>query len=83
MYCLMKHKMYLLVAVVISSVALTLISSQSQQAYAVTSFLGDGGCPAGEIPDCNGNCAPKSWIGDGICDDGSYEWNGNYDLLQL
>ena len=64
-------------AVVISSVALTLISSQSQQAYAVTSFLGDGGCPAGEIPDCNGNCAPKKWVGDGICDDGSYEWNGN------
>ena len=38
---------------------------------------GGGDCPAGEMPDCNGNCAPKKWVGDGICDDGSYEWNGN------
>ena len=36
-----------------------------------------GDCPTGEIPDCNGNCAPKEWVGDGICDDGAYEWNGN------
>jgi YVTN family beta-propeller protein len=27
-------------------------------------------CPAGEIPDCNGNCHPASWVGDGVCDDG-------------
>ena len=34
-------------------------------------------CPAGEIPDCNGNCAPAAWIGDQYCDDGTYNWNGN------
>jgi hypothetical protein len=22
--------------------------------------------------DCNGNCSPESWYGDGICDDGDY-----------
>ncbi|MEY3399429.1 MAG: hypothetical protein RL220_2023, partial [Bacteroidota bacterium] len=27
-------------------------------------------CPSGYIPDCNGNCHPASWIGDGVCDDG-------------
>jgi YVTN family beta-propeller protein len=27
-------------------------------------------CPSGEIPDCNGNCYPASWVGDGVCDDG-------------
>ena len=35
-----------------------------------------GGCPTGEIPDCNGNCAPESWLGDDLCDDGAYEYNG-------
>ena len=38
---------------------------------------GGGGCPAGEIEDCNGNCCPETWVGDGYCDDGTYEWNGN------
>ena len=33
-------------------------------------------CPVGEIPDCNGNCAPETWIGDSYCDDGTYGWNG-------
>ncbi len=40
---------------------------------------GDGGggdCPSGEIEDCNGNCCPSSWVGDGYCDDGTYTWNG-------
>ncbi len=37
---------------------------------------GGGGCPAGEIEDCNGNCCPDFWVGDGYCDDGTYEWNG-------
>ena len=37
---------------------------------------GGGGCPAGEIEDCNGNCCPDYWVGDGFCDDGSYVWNG-------
>ncbi len=35
-----------------------------------------GSCPEGEIEDCNGNCAPTEWIGDGICDDGAFEHNG-------
>lgn len=34
-----------------------------------------GGCPTGEVEDCNGNCAPEEWIGDGYCDDGTYAWN--------
>ena len=33
-------------------------------------------CSTGEEPDCNGNCAPSTWIGDGECDDGTYSWNG-------
>ena len=37
----------------------------------------DYGCPEGQLEDCNGNCAPDSWLGDGFCDDGSYSYNGN------
>ena len=37
----------------------------------------DEGCPEGQIEDCNGNCAPENWVGDGFCDDGSYEFGGN------
>ena len=37
-----------------------------------------GTCPEGEIEDCNGNCAPLGWVGDGICDDGSFEHNGAF-----
>ena len=33
-------------------------------------------CPAGEILDCNGNCAPAAWVGDQYCDDGAYAHNG-------
>ena len=33
-------------------------------------------CPTGEITDCNGNCAPASWVGDTYCDDGAYSYNG-------
>jgi YVTN family beta-propeller protein len=29
-----------------------------------------GQCPPGNIQDCNGNCYPASWVGDGVCDDG-------------
>ena len=32
--------------------------------------------PEGMILDCDGNCAPLSWIGDFYCDDGAY---GIYD----
>ena len=34
-------------------------------------------CPEGLIEDCNEVCAPEGWLGDGFCDDGSYEYNGN------
>ena len=34
-------------------------------------------CPEGLIEDCNEVCAPETWLGDGFCDDGSYEYNGN------
>ena len=37
----------------------------------------DEGCTPGLIEDCNGICAPANWLGDGFCDDGSYEYNGN------
>ena len=36
-----------------------------------------GECPVGQIEDCNGNCAPESWLGDTFCDDGTYEFGGN------
>ena len=29
-------------------------------------------CPEEWIPDCDGNCAPANWVGDGWCDDGNY-----------
>jgi hypothetical protein len=35
------------------------------------------GCAEGQIEDCNGNCAPTSWVGDGFCDDGGYSSGGN------
>lgn len=35
-------------------------------------------CPPGQIPDCNGNCQPASWVGDGICDNG---WDFPSDFL--
>ena len=28
--------------------------------------------PDGMVLDCDGNCAPMDWIGDGYCDDGAY-----------
>jgi len=33
-------------------------------------------CGPGLLRDCNGNCAPISWIGDGYCDNGFYNYNG-------
>ena len=29
------------------------------------------------VLDCNGNCSPANWVGDGWCDDGSYQYDGN------
>ncbi|MHC4946738.1 MAG: M12 family metallo-peptidase [Planctomycetota bacterium] len=37
---------------------------------------GPAGCPFGEVEDCAGSCAPASWVGDGVCDDGSRSWGG-------
>jgi hypothetical protein len=34
-------------------------------------------CGPGEVLDCNGNCAPRSWFGDTLCDDGWAEYLGN------
>ena len=36
-----------------------------------------GECTEGLVEDCNGICGPEGWLGDGTCDDGSYEYNGN------
>lgn len=36
-----------------------------------------GGCTSSEVVDCNGNCAPAYWVGDGSCDDGAYSYGGN------
>ena len=35
-----------------------------------------GTCAPGEILDCNGNCAPAAWLGDGVCDNGTYLYRG-------
>jgi hypothetical protein len=32
-------------------------------------------CGADEVTDCDGNCAPLDWLGDGICDEGDF---GNF-----
>jgi hypothetical protein len=40
------------------------------------SACGGADCVSGEIRDCSGNCCPASWVADGYCDDGTYEWNG-------
>ena len=29
-------------------------------------------CPDEWSVDCDGNCAPNNWLGDGWCDDGNY-----------
>ena len=36
-----------------------------------------GTCSPGETIDCFGNCFPITWIGDGICDIGQYQWDTN------
>jgi len=36
-----------------------------------------GGCGADEVEDCNDNCGPLEWVGDGYCDDETYEYEGN------
>jgi len=39
------------------------------------------GCSADEIEDCNNNCAPAEWLGDGSCDDGDSEYSGEAIVL--
>jgi hypothetical protein len=36
-----------------------------------------GACGHDEMLDCNINCAPTEWLGDGQCDDGAYPYYGN------
>jgi hypothetical protein len=52
----------------------TLATAATLLASAGTAMAGS--CPAGQINDCNGNCCPETWVGDGYCDDGSYTFNG-------
>lgn len=33
-------------------------------------------CPDGQVSDCFGNCVPDIFLGDGICDDGSFSSDG-------
>jgi hypothetical protein len=47
-----------------------------QSAYDLLSSSCTSGCPEGQIADCNGNCAPANWVGDGLCDDGTFSFNG-------
>lgn len=35
-----------------------------------------GPCPEGEVADCGGHCVPTSWLGDGNCDDGDFQYGG-------
>ncbi|MHC4219481.1 MAG: S8 family serine peptidase, partial [Planctomycetota bacterium] len=54
--------------------------SGGSQNFALILSVGSGApsaCPADEVEDCFGNCAPVDWIGDGYCDDGSYSYEGN------
>ncbi len=34
-------------------------------------------CTIIEMLDCNGNCVPSIWYGDGVCNSGIDTWNGN------
>ncbi|MDP7005782.1 MAG: FG-GAP-like repeat-containing protein, partial [Phycisphaerales bacterium] len=36
----------------------------------------DNPCDAGFLTDCNGNCVPVTFIGDGVCDMGQRSYNG-------
>jgi hypothetical protein len=57
------------------------LCSETSESFLVTFLASNdplcgGTCPDGEIEDCNGNCAPEEWVGDGSCDDGSFTYNG-------
>ncbi len=50
--------------------------------YNSSATVDDGSCYYGtncaddEIEDCDGNCAPSIWVGDGYCDEYNYNWGG-------
>lgn len=44
---------------------------------------GGGACGAGEIEDCDGLCAPSSYLGDGFCDEGLFSSNLNCAALNF
>jgi hypothetical protein len=51
--------------------------SDSVLSNALTNFVSAAGSCADpdDIPDCNGDCYPASWVGDGYCDDNtSFAW---------
>jgi hypothetical protein len=54
----------------------SLVDDAQDLALLVSRGTGPVGCPPGEIEDCNGNCAPEAWLGDGTCDDGTTMYNG-------
>ena len=44
----------------------------------------DAGCTdAGDVEDCNGDCHPYAWVGDGYCEDGSTSWGGDFDCAEF
>ena len=55
----------------------TLVSGPQDFALILSGVTVTPACPAGEMEDCNGNCAPIAWLGDGNCDDGTQLYNGN------
>jgi hypothetical protein len=52
------------------------LTNGSQDFGLIISGADGAGCPPGEIADCNGNCAPAAWLGDGVCDDGANMYGG-------
>jgi hypothetical protein len=53
-----------------------LVGGYNGAAGATELVIAAGACPAGQIEDCNGNCAPENWIADGFCDDGTFTFGG-------
>ena len=40
-------------------------------------------CESGEVVDCQNHCAPASWVGDGYCDDGAYQYQRTGEVIYL
>jgi hypothetical protein len=61
-------------------------ASNSTCANLTINCMAAGTCPAGLVADCNGNCGPILWWGDGECDWGQYMYNGvpiNFSCAEL